>query len=161
MIARLKAGASIQRAQTEMDIIGARLAKEYPQENGGWGVKVTSLTDFRQLEDLRPALLLLMAAASLVLLIACANVANLLVARAAGREREMAVRRALGVTWQRLARQLLTESGMLALVGGAAGVLLAYVALPLLKSTLPAACRGPTRSGSTAPYWVSRLAYRC
>ena len=138
VVARLKPGASIQQAQAEMDTIVARLAKAYPQENGGWGVKVTGLTDVRQLEDVRPALLLVMVAASLVLLIACANIANLLVARAAGREREMAIRRALGVTWHRLARQLLTESGMLALSGGAAGVLLAYGALPLLKSALPA-----------------------
>jgi putative ABC transport system permease protein len=138
VVARLKPGASIQQAQAEMDTIVARLAEAYPQEDGGWGVKVTRLTDARQLENVRPALLLVMAAASLVLLIACANVANLLVARAAGREREMAIRRALGVTWHRLARQLLTESGMLALGGGAAGVLLAYGALPLLKSALPA-----------------------
>jgi putative ABC transport system permease protein len=138
VVARLKPGASIQQAQAEMDTIVARLAEAYPQEDGGWGVKITRLTDARQLENVRPALLLVMAAASLVLLIACANVANLLLARAAGREREMAIRRALGVTWHRLARQLLTESGMLALGGGAAGVLLAYGALPLLKSVLPA-----------------------
>jgi putative ABC transport system permease protein len=138
VVARLKSGASIRQAQAEMDTIVARLAKAYPRENGGWGVKVASLTDVRQLEAVRPALLLVMAAASLVLLIACANIANLLLARAAGREREMAIRRALGVTWRRLARQLLTESGMLALTGGAAGVLLAYGTLPLLKSALPA-----------------------
>jgi putative ABC transport system permease protein len=138
VVARLKAGASIQQAQAEMDTIAARLAKTHPQENDGWGVKVARLTDVRQIEDVRPALLLVMAAASLVLLIACANIANLLVARAAGREREMAVRRALGVTWRHLARQLLTESGVLALSGGAAGVLLAYAGLPLLKSALPA-----------------------
>ena len=138
VVARLKAGASIRQAQAEMDTIVARLAKAYPQEDGGWGVKLTRLTDVRQLEDVRPALLLVMAAASLVLLIACANIANLLVARAAGREREMAIRRALGVTWHRLARQLLSESAMLALSGGAAGVLLAYLTLPLLKSALPA-----------------------
>jgi putative ABC transport system permease protein len=138
VVARLKAGASIRQAQAEMDTIVARLAQAYPQENGGWGVKVERLTEGRQLEAVRPALLLVMAAASLVLMIACANIANLLVARAAGREREMAIRRALGVTWRRLARQLLTESGMLALAGGAAGVLLAYGTLPLLKSALPA-----------------------
>ena len=109
VVARLKGGASIRQAQAEMDTIAAQLAKAYPQEDGGWGVKITRLTDVRQLEDVRPALLLVMAAASLVLLIACANIANLLVARAAGREREMAIRRALGVTWHRLARQLLTE----------------------------------------------------
>jgi len=138
VVVRLKAGVSIRRAQVEMDTISARLAKAYPPEDGGWGVKVARLTDVRQLEDVRPALLLLMAAASLVLLIACANIANLLLARAVGRQREMAVRRAMGVTWHRLARQLLTESGMLALGGGAAGVLLAYGGLPLLKSALPA-----------------------
>jgi len=148
VVARLKPGVSTQRVQAEMDTVAARLAKAYPPEDdadttsrgwgGAWGVKVARLTEGRPLENVRPALVLLMAAASLVLLIACANIANLLVARAAGREREMAVRRALGVTWPRLARQLLTESGMLAMGGGAAGVVLAYVGLPLLKSALPA-----------------------
>ncbi len=138
VLAQLKTGVSIPRAQAEMNTIAARLAKAYPEEDGGWGVKVARLTDVRQLEEVRPALVLLMAAASLVLLIACGNIANLLVARAAGREREMAVRWALGVTWRRLARQLLTESAMLALAGGAAGILLAYAGMPLLKSALPA-----------------------
>jgi hypothetical protein len=83
VVARLKAGVSMQRAQraqVEMDTISARLTKAYPKENDGWGVKVTRLNDVRQLEEVRPALLLVMAAASLVLLIACANIANLLVA---------------------------------------------------------------------------------
>jgi putative ABC transport system permease protein len=138
VLARLKGGVSISRAQAEMDTIAARLSKAYPEEDGGWGIKVTRLNNVRQLEEVRPALVLLMAAASLVLLIACANIANLLVARAAGRDREMAVRRALGVTRRRLARQLLTESGMLALAGGSAGVFLAYWGMPLLRSALPA-----------------------
>jgi putative ABC transport system permease protein len=138
VVAILKRGVSIERAQVEMNTIGAWLARAYPQENGEWGIRVTKLTDGRELDDVRPALLLVMVAASLVLLIACANIANLLVARAAGREREMAIRRALGVTWHRLARQLLTESGVLALFGGAAGVLLAYISLPLLRPVLPA-----------------------
>jgi putative ABC transport system permease protein len=114
VIARLKAGASIRQAQAEMTAIAARLAAAYPAEDGGW------------------------AAACVVLLIACANIANLLMARALGREREMAVRRALGATWQRLARQVLTESAILALSGGLAGVLLAYGAVPFLKAALPA-----------------------
>lgn len=139
VIARLKAGASIQQARAEMDTVAAQLANAYPQEDGGWGVKVTRLNDVRQLDEARPALLLVMSAASLVLIIACANIANLLLARAFGREREMAVRRALGATWQRLARQVLTESGILALSGGSAGVLLAYGAVPFLKAALPAA----------------------
>jgi putative ABC transport system permease protein len=130
VIARLKAGASIAQARAEMDAIGVR--------SEGWGVKVSRLNEDRSVDQVRPALLLIMGAASFVLLIACANIANLLVARACGREREMAVRRALGATRFRLARQVLTESGILALAGGAAGVLLAYGALPLLKSTLPA-----------------------
>ncbi|HUJ20408.1 MAG TPA: ABC transporter permease [Bryobacteraceae bacterium] len=139
VVARLKPGASIQQAQAEMNTIAFRLASAYPQEDGGWGIKITRLNDVRQLDEARPALLLVMAAASLVLLVACANIANLLLARAFGREREMAVRRALGATWQRLARQVLTESGVLALSGGAAGVLLAYGATPFLKAVLPAA----------------------
>ena len=139
VIARLRADASIGQAQAEMKAIAAGLAHAYPQEDGGWGVRITRLNDVRQLDEARPALLLVMAAASLVLLIACANIANLLLARALGRDREMAVRRALGATWQRLARQALTESGMLALSGGAAGVLLAYAAAPSLRAALPAA----------------------
>ncbi|HWC99034.1 MAG TPA: ABC transporter permease [Candidatus Sulfopaludibacter sp.] len=138
IVARLKAGVPIAGAQSEMNMIAARLAEAYPQDDGGWGVQVSGLTDVRQLEDVRPAMMLVMSAAFLVLLIACVNIANLLVARATGREREMAVRRALGVTSSRLARQLFTESGILALAGGMAGVLTALAVLPLLKSMLPA-----------------------
>ncbi|HUB83551.1 MAG TPA: ABC transporter permease [Bryobacteraceae bacterium] len=137
-IARLKDGSSIAEARAEMDTIVARLASAYASDDGGWGVQVSRLNEGRALEQFRPALLLIMGAASFVLLIACANIANLLVARACGREREMTVRRALGATRFRLVRQVLTESGILAMTGGVAGVLLAYGALPALKSTLPA-----------------------
>jgi putative ABC transport system permease protein len=137
VIARLHPDASLRQAQTELDTIAARLADAFPREDGDWGIKVSRLNDVRQLDEARPALLLLMAAAALVLLIACANIANLLLARAFGRDREMAMRRALGATWQRLARQVLTESGLLAVTGGAVGILLAYLALPLLQAALP------------------------
>jgi putative ABC transport system permease protein len=139
VIARLKSESSIHQAQAEMSTIAARMAITYPKEHGGWGIKVTSFNDARQVQEARPALLLVMGAASLVLLIACANVANLLLARAFRREQEMAVRRALGATPLRLACQLLTESGVLALSGGFAGVLLAYAEVPLLKAVLPLA----------------------
>lgn len=138
VVARLKERVSIRQAQAEMDTIAAGLATSYPREEGGWGIRIGRLNDVRQLDETRPALLLLMAAASLVLLIAAANIANLLMARAFGRDREMAVRRALGATRPRLARQVLTESGVLALCGGMAGVLLAYGAMPFLKALLPA-----------------------
>ena len=139
VIARLKPEASVRQAQAEMNTIAARMATAYPQEDGGWGIKIRRLNDVEQLEETRPALLLVMAAASLVLLVACANIANLLLARAFGREREMTMRRALGATWPRLAGQVLTESAVLALTGGTAGLLLAYGAMPFLKAILPAA----------------------
>ena len=135
--ARLKPGVSIQRAQQGMDIIAAHLAKAYLHEDGGWGIKVTGLDDVKQLEAVRPSLVLVMVAASLILLIANVNIANLLLARAVDRDQEMAVRWALGVTWHRLMRQLVTEGMMLALLGGLIGVLFAYGTLPLLKSMLP------------------------
>ena len=139
VVARVKPGVSIRQAQAEMDSIAAGLAAAYPQEDGGWGIRVTRLNDVRQLEEVRPALLLAMTAASLVLLVACGNIANLLLSRTFGRQREMAVRRALGATRWRLARQALTESAIVGLSGGTAGVLLAYAALPILKLALPAA----------------------
>jgi putative ABC transport system permease protein len=139
VVARLKRSPTVQRkAQVEMMAISRRLAEAYPKENGDWGARVSPLVDSSDLGEVPAALLLVMAAAVLVLLIACANIANLLLARGAGREREMAVRRALGVTGGRLARQLLAESCVLAVCGGMAGILLAYAVLPLLKSLLPA-----------------------
>ncbi len=138
VVARLKSGVSAASAQTEMDHIVGRLANAYPKENGGWGVQVTPLNQTQQFAAVRPALLLLMAAAAFVLLIACVNIANLLLVRAAGREQEFAMRRALGASGLRLARQLLTETCLLSLAGGAAGVMLAFWALPALKTMMPA-----------------------
>lgn len=137
IVGRLKRGVSIEQARTEMEGINGRLAKAYPADNGEWpGAKVTRLNDARWVTGFRSILWLLLGASGLVLLIACANIASLLLARGSAREREFAVRRALGVSRGRLARQLLTESGVLASAGCLLGTALAYISLPVLRTLL-------------------------
>jgi predicted permease len=129
--ARLNAGISMQRAQAAMDALAGDLAQRYPAADRGWGIKVEPLhaAYHRQMEK---PLWIMLGAVLFVLLIACANIANLLLARATGRKREVAVRVAIGATRQRLLAQLLTESLLLGFCGGALGLLLAYAGDRLL-----------------------------
>ena len=122
--ARLKPGVSVARARAEMEAVGSNVRRQYPSEDANMGATVSPLGDFG-MEGLRTTMLTLLAAVAFILLIACVNVANLLLARGAARQKEFAIRRALGAAGSRIARQLLTESVLLALAGGAAGLLLA------------------------------------
>ncbi len=135
-IGRLVATASIADARTEMTEISRRIAAAFPKEHDGWEVRVVSLRD-ELVGSLKTPVLLFQGAAVLLLFIACANVANLLLARGAARRREMAVRGALGAGQLRLARQLFTESLLLAFAGGALGVVFAVAGLQALPALLP------------------------
>lgn len=136
--ARLKSGVSVEQAQANMVEVATQLGKQYPKTNAGSSVTLKSLLD-AVVEDSRPPLLMLMTAAGFVLLIACANVANLLTARATERQREVALRSALGASGPRLARQFLCESVLLAVLGGALGLLVAYFTTSALAQLAAAA----------------------
>jgi putative ABC transport system permease protein len=145
-IGRLKPGVELKRAQTQISAIDARLAEQFHETNKGWDVKLWTLHE-RLVREVKPSLLALLGAVGLVLLIACANVANLLLARSAARQKEIAIRAAMGASRGRVLRQMLTESVLLSVIGGIAGLLLSIWLTDVLMSIVPEGAPRPEHIG--------------
>ena len=137
VFARLKPGASIDAASSDVAAVAGRLASTYPTENRDWGAAVRPLRSWMLPQQVNLMILTMMGAATLVLLIACANVANLLLARASVRQREISIRSALGAGRWRIVRQLLTEAVMIGLASAPLGILTAWIGIRLLDSSMP------------------------
>ena len=136
-LAKLKRGVPLEQARAQMDTIGARIARDYPDSNKGWGVAVDRFSEVLVGRQVRTYLYVLLAAVGMVLLIGCANLANLTLARGTVREREVAIRSALGAGRWRLIRQFLTESLLLSVCGGVFGVALGYATMVALRASVP------------------------
>jgi putative ABC transport system permease protein len=135
VVARLRDGVPLAKAQASMNVISDRLASQYPEEDKGWGAVVTPLRDYL-VGDVRPALLALLGAVGFVLMIACANTANLVLGRTISRRKELSIRAALGASREQVLRPILVETTMLALIGGALGLLVARSGQSLVTSAL-------------------------
>ena len=137
VIGRVKNGVTIDQATTELETIAARLGQQYPESNKGWGVVVNSFYDWLVPETTRRSLMVLLGAVALVLLIACVNVVNLLLARASGRQREFSIRAAMGASRSRVVRQLLLESSLIALIAAIGGLAITVASTRLLIALGP------------------------
>ncbi len=135
--AKLKPGVTLEAARKQMDAIGGRIANDYPDSNKGWGVVVDRYSDVLVDKDLKQSLYILLAAVGMLLLISCANIANLTLARGTSREREIAIRSALGGERSRIIQQFLAESVLLSVSGGVLGLALGYAGMAALKAVLP------------------------
>jgi putative ABC transport system permease protein len=139
VIGRLRPGVSLRQAQSEMDGIAAQIGKQYPESNGGWGIRMLTFYDWIVPAETRQSLLIFLGAVGLVLLIACGNVASLMLARTAARHKELSVRVALGAERSRIIRQLLVEAVLLSLVAGLPALFAAWLSTRWLTAAGPAA----------------------